>query len=439
MLDPKFLRNNLDEVAAQLARRGFTLDTAKLAGFETERKVIQVKTQELQAQRKSQSKEIGLAKRNGQDASIIMAAVAQVGEELKSAEVRLKQLLDETHAMLMSIPNVPHESTPDGKDENDNVEIRRWGDCPTFDFDIKDHVDLGVELGQGWNAKGGLMDFETGAKLSGARFSTLKGPLARMHRALIQLMLNTHTEEHGYSENYVPYLVRPDALRGTGQLPKFKEDLFAIEADQDDIEDDKQLFLIPTAEVPVTNMVRESILEEKELPLRLTAHTPCFRSEAGAYGKDVRGLIRQHQFEKVELVQIVKPQDSSDALDELLGHAEKILQMLKLPYRVVALCAGDIGFSATKTYDIEVWVPAQETYREISSCSNFSDFQARRMLARWRNKETGKPELVHTVNGSGLAVGRTLVAIMENYQQSDGSIKVPDVLIPYMGGMDVIR
>ena len=439
MLDPKFLRNNLDEVAAQLARRGFTLDTAKLAGFEAERKVIQVKTQELQAQRKSQSKEIGLAKRNGQDASDIMAAVAQVGEELKSAEVRLKQLLDETHAMLMSIPNVPHETTPDGKDENDNVEIRRWGDCPTFDFDIKDHVDLGVELGQGWNAKGGLMDFETGAKLSGARFSTLKGPLARMHRALIQLMLNTHTEEHGYSENYVPYLVRPDALRGTGQLPKFKEDLFAIEADQDDIEDDKQLFLIPTAEVPVTNMVRESILEEKELPLRLTAHTPCFRSEAGAYGKDVRGLIRQHQFEKVELVQIVKSQDSSDALDELLGHAEKILQMLKLPYRVVALCAGDIGFSATKTYDIEVWVPAQETYREISSCSNFGDFQARRMLARWRNKETGKPELVHTVNGSGLAVGRTLVAIMENYQQSDGAIKVPDVLIPYMGGTDVIR
>ncbi|MDX2503001.1 MAG: serine--tRNA ligase [Gammaproteobacteria bacterium] len=439
MLDPKYLRNNLDEVAAQLARRDFTLDTAKLSGFEAERKVIQVKTQELQAQRKSKSKEIGQAKKNGQDASDIMAAVARVGDELKAAESRLKELQDETNAVLMSIPNVPDKSTPDGKDEEDNVEIRKWGDLPFFDFDIKDHVDLGAELGQGWNGKGGLMDFETGAKLSGARFTTLKGSLARLHRALIQLMLDTHTEEHGYSENYVPYLVRPDALTGTGQLPKFKEDLFAIEADQETIEGAKQLHLIPTAEVPVTNMVRESILEEKELPLRLTAHTPCFRSEAGAYGKDVRGLIRQHQFEKVELVQIVKPQDSMKALEELLGHAEKILQKLKLPYRVLALCTGDIGFSATKTYDLEVWVPAQETYREISSCSNFGDFQARRMMARWRNKETGKPELVHTINGSGLAVGRTLVAIMENYQQADGSIKVPEALLPYMGGTDVIR
>ncbi len=439
MLDAKYLRNNLDEVAVKLARRGFTLDTDKLTDLEAERKVLQARTQELQAQRKSKSKEIGQAKKNGQDASEILAAVAQFSDELKAAEVRLKELQDETNSILMTIPNVPHETTPDGKDEDENVELRRWGEHPSFDFEVKDHVDLGAQLGDGWNAKGGLMDFETAAKLSGARFSTLKGSLARMHRALIQLMLNTHTEEHGYSENYVPYLVRPDALRGTGQLPKFKEDLFAIETDDESIEGDKQLHLIPTAEVPVTNMVRESILDEGELPLRLTAHTPCFRSEAGAYGKDVRGLIRQHQFEKVELVQIVKPEESLAALEELLGHAEKILQLLKLPYRVVALCTGDIGFSATKTFDIEVWVPAQETYREISSCSLFGDFQARRMLARWRNKATDKPELVHTVNGSGLAVGRTLVAIVENYQQEDGSIKVPEILVPYMGGMEVIR
>ncbi len=439
MLDPKFLRNNLDEMAEKLARRGFILDKKTLSDFEDERKILQARTQELQAERKNKSKEIGLAKKNGEDVSGILAAVAQFSDELKAAETRLKSLLEETNAFLMTIPNVPHESTPDGQDENDNVELRLWGEIPKFDFDVKDHVDLGAALGDGWNSKGGLMDFENAANLSGARFNVLKGPMARMHRALIQLMLNTHTEEHGYSENYVPYLVRPDALRGTGQLPKFKEDLFAIEADEESVNDNKQLFLIPTAEVPVTNMVRESILNESELPLRLTAHTPCFRSEAGAYGKDVRGLIRQHQFEKVELVQIVKPEESLKALDELLGHAEKILQLLKLPYRVVSLCTGDIGFSATKTFDIEVWVPAQQTYREISSCSNFADFQARRMLARWRNKETGKPELVHTVNGSGLAVGRTLVAIVENYQQADGSIKVPDVLIPYMGGMDVIH
>ena len=439
MLDAKYLRNNLDEAAQQLARRGFTLDIEKLAELESERKVIQAKTQDLQAFRKAKSKQIGMAKKNGEDASEILAAVASVGDELKTMEARVKELLVETNALLMRIPNIPHESTPDGKNEDENVEIRKWGELPVFDFAIKDHVDLGVELGSGWNAKGGLMDFETGAKLSGARFTTLKGPLARMHRALIQLMLNTHTEEHAYSENYVPYLVRPDALRGTGQLPKFKQDLFAIEASEEDIADNKQLHLIPTAEVPVTNMVSDSILDEKDLPLRLTAHTPCFRSEAGAYGKDVRGLIRQHQFEKVELVQIAKPEQSMDALDELLGHAEKILQLLNLPYRVVALCTGDIGFSACKTYDIEVWVPAQETYREISSCSLFGDFQARRMLARYRNKETGKAELVHTINGSGLAVGRTLVAIMENYQQADGSIKIPDVLIPYMGGLETIK
>ena len=439
MLDPKLLRTHLQVIAAQLARRGFQLDTDKLADLEAQRKVIQVKTQELQAERKARSKEIGMAKKNGEDVSEILAAVARTGDQLKAMEQQLKQLQDETHDILMRIPNVPHETTPDGKDENDNVELRSWGEIPQFDFEIKDHVDLGAALGTGWNGKGGLMDFETAAKLSGSRFSTLKGPLARMHRALIQLMLDTHTEQHGYSETYVPYLVRPDALRGTGQLPKFKEDLFAVDGDEETLAADKQLHLIPTAEVPVTNMVRESILEESELPLRLTAHTPCFRSEAGAYGKDVRGLIRQHQFEKVEMVQIVKPEDSMQALEELLRHAEVILQKLKLPYRVVALCAGDIGFSATKTYDLEVWVPAQKTYREISSCSNFGDFQARRMLARWRNKATGKPELVHTINGSGLAVGRTLVAIMENYQQADGSIKVPEVLAPYMGGVDIIR
>lgn len=438
MLDAKFLRNNLQQAATQLARRGFELDTDKLAELEAERKVTQAKTQELQAFRKSKSKEIGQAKKKGEDVGEILAAVAAVGDELKTMEARVKELLETTNEILMNIPNIPHQSTPDGKNEDDNVEIRKWGELPSFDYEIKDHVDLGAQLGEGWNAKGGLMDFETGAKLSGARFTTLKGPLARMQRALIQLMLNTHTEEHAYSENYVPYLVRPDALRGTGQLPKFKEDLFSIEADEEDIADNKQLHLIPTAEVPVTNMVRESILDENELPLRLTAHTPCFRSEAGAYGKDVRGLIRQHQFEKVELVQIVKPEDSLQALEELLLHAEKILQLLELPYRVVSLCSGDIGFSASKTYDIEVWVPAQQTYREISSCSLFGDFQARRMLARYRNKATGKPELVHTINGSGLAVGRTLVAIMENYQNADGSIKVPEVLIPYMGGMEVI-
>ena len=431
MLDPKLLRNNLQEVALQLARRGYTLETDKLAELEAERKVIQVKTQELQAERKSQSKAIGMAKKNAQDASEAMAAVARVGDELKTMESRLKVILDETHAIQMTIPNMPHETTPDGKDETENVILRSWGEPPVFDFTTKDHVDLGAQLGSGWSAKGGLMDFETAAKLSGARFSSLKGSLARMHRALIQLMLDTHTQHHGYTETYVPYLVKPDALRGTGQLPKFKEELFAIDGEQ-------EFHLIPTAEVPVTNMVRESILDEAELPLRLTAHTPCYRSEAGAYGKDVRGLIRQHQFEKVEMVQIVKPEESLQALNELLGHAEKILQLLELPYQVVELCSGDIGFSAAKTYDLEVWLPAQETYREISSCSNFSDFQARRMQARWRNSETGKPELVHTINGSGLAVGRTLVAIMENYQQADGSIKVPEALKPYMDGLEFI-
>ncbi len=431
MLDPKLLRSNLDEVAKQLARRGYTLDTDKLVKLEAERKVIQVKTQELQAQRKSKSRAIGIAKKNAQDASEAMATVARVGEELKAMESRLKVIQDQTSAIQMMIPNLPHETTPDGKDETENVVLRNWGEKPVFDFEIKDHVDLGARLGEGWNRNGGLMDFETAAKLSGARFSTLKGALARMHRALIQLMLDTHTQNHGYSENYVPYLVKPEALRGTGQLPKFKQELFAIEGEQ-------EFHLIPTAEVPLTNMVRESILNETELPLRLTAHTPCFRSEAGAYGKDVRGLIRQHQFEKVEMVQIVKPDKSIQALYELLDHAEKILQLLELPYQVVELCSGDIGFSATKTFDLEVWLPAQEIYREISSCSSFSDFQARRMQARWRNSETGKPELVHTINGSGLAVGRTLVAIMENYQQADGSIKIPAVLLPYMGGLETI-
>jgi len=436
MLDPKILRNNLSHITAQLARRGYTLDTEKFQSMEARRKELQVKTENLQSDRNKFSKAIGQAKAKGEDASEIMASVGRIGGELKQTEAELKALQEELNIWIMGIPNVPHESIPDGKNEDDNKEIRIWGDIPQFSFEVKDHVDLGAKLGQGWNKKGGLMDFEAAAKISGARFSVLKGPLARLHRALIQLMLDTHTTEHGYSENYVPYLVKDDALLGTGQLPKFAEDLFAVSNGDSG---EQEFRLIPTAEVPVTNLVRESILDAEELPLRITAHTPCFRSEAGAYGKDVRGLIRQHQFEKVELVQICAPHQSMDALEELTGHAEKILQILDLPYRVVELCTGDIGFSSTKTYDLEVWMPGQDTYREISSCSCFTDFQARRMKARWRNPETGKPELVHTLNGSGLAVGRTLVAIMENYQQADGTIKVPEALMPYMGGLSLIE
>ncbi|MBF0265622.1 MAG: serine--tRNA ligase [Gammaproteobacteria bacterium] len=436
MLDIKLLRNNLDEVVTQLQRRGYQLDTEAFIKLEEQRKQLQIDTQELQNQRKIASKAIGIAKSKGEDASEALVAVAKVSESLKENEANLKQLLDEINQWLMGIPNIPHESVPQGSNEDDNVVIRTWGEPNAFVFDVKDHADLGEQMGDGWNALGGLMDFESAAKLSGSRFSVLKGSLARLHRALIQFMLDQHTTKHGYSENYVPFLVKDPALQGTGQLPKFAEDLFAVSNGESG---EQEFHLIPTAEVPVTNLVRESIIEDQFLPLKLTAHTPCFRSEAGSYGRDVRGLIRQHQFEKVELVQIVKPEDSLTALEELTSHAEAILQALDLPYQVVDLCAGDIGFSSQKTYDLEVWLPSQQKYREISSCSNFGDFQARRMMARWRNPETGKPELVHTLNGSGLAVGRTLVAIMENYQNEDGSITVPEALRGYMGGLDTIN
>jgi seryl-tRNA synthetase len=423
MLDPKLLRSDIKLVAAQLERRGYTLDTGALQSLDERRRDIQVATQQLQAERNSRSKGIGKAKAAGEDIAPLLQEVEGLGDQLKAKEEELVTLQAELHAMLMGIPNLPHDSVPDGSGEDDNREIRRWGDLPEFDFEPRDHVDLGEQLG--------LLDFETAAKLTGSRFSVIQGPLARLHRALIQFMLDTHTRRHGYRELYVPYLVNADSLRGTGQLPKFEADLFKTGSDPD-------YYLIPTAEVPVTNLVRDVIVEAADMPLRYTAHTPCFRSEAGSYGKDTRGMIRQHQFEKVEMVQMVRPQDSYAALEELTGHAEAILQALELPYRVVVLCSGDIGFSAAKTYDLEVWLPGQQKYREISSCSNFEAFQARRMQARWRNPETGKPELLHTLNGSGLAVGRTLVAIMENFQQADGSIRVPDVLQGYMGDVAVI-
>jgi len=423
MLDPKLLRSDISQVAAQLARRGFTLDTGTLQSLDERRREIQTATQQLQAERNSRSKGIGKAKAAGEDIAPLLQEVEGLGDQLKAREEELVTLQAELNAMLMGIPNLPHDSVPEGSGEDDNREIRRWGTLPEFDFEPRDHVDLGEQLG--------LLDFETAAKLTGSRFSVIQGPLARLHRALIQFMLDTHTRRHGYRELYVPYLVNADSLRGTGQLPKFEEDLFKTGSDPD-------YYLIPTAEVPVTNLVRDVIVEAADMPLRYTAHTPCFRSEAGSYGKDTRGMIRQHQFEKVEMVQMVRPQDSYAALEELTGHAEAILQALELPYRVVVLCTGDIGFSAAKTYDLEVWLPGQQKYREISSCSNFEAFQARRMQARWRNPETGKPELLHTLNGSGLAVGRTLVAIMENFQQADGSIRVPDVLQGYMGDVAII-
>ncbi len=420
MLDPRLFRSDLEETAQQLARRGFQLDSAAISALEAERKTLQVQTQELQNERNQRSKAIGKAKASGEDIQPLLDAVADLGDRLKDAETRLAALQEELNAILLGVPNIPDASVPDGKDENDNVEVRKWGEPRQFDFEPQDHVDVGQRLGG--------LDFDTAAKLTGSRFAVMTGPLARMHRALIQLMLDLHTSEHGYRESYVPYMVNADSLRGTGQLPKFEEDLFGLTGEHG-------YYLIPTAEVPVTNMVRDEIIEAERLPLRFAAHTPCFRSEAGSYGKDTRGMIRQHQFEKVELVQIVHPEKSFEALEELTGHAEKVLQMLGLPYRVMNLCAGDIGFSSCKTYDLEVWLPGQGKYREISSCSNFRDFQARRMQARWRNPETKKPELVHTINGSGLAVGRTLVAILENYQQADGSVSVPDVLQPYMGGL----
>jgi seryl-tRNA synthetase len=423
MLDIQTLRNDLAAVAARLATRGYALDTVKFEQLEAERKTIQTRTQELQAKRNASSKLIGQAKAKGEDAAAIMAEVGALGEELKQLEVKLPQVLAEMEAFLAVIPNVPHESVPVGKSEADNAEVRRVGDIPQFGFAVQDHVSIGEGLGG--------LDFETAAKISGARFMLLKGPMARLHRALAQFMLDTHTEQHGYTETYVPYMVNAASMRGTGQLPKFEEDLFKVPRQMG--EGEENFYLIPTAEVPVTNMVRDEIVALEKLPMKFVAHTPCFRSEAGSYGRDTRGMIRQHQFDKVELVQMVRPEDSYAALEQLLGHAETILQKLGLPYRVVKLCTGDMGFSAATTYDIEVWLPAQNTYREISSCSNFEAFQARRMQARFRNS-AGKPELLHTLNGSGLAVGRTLVAILENYQQADGSVRIPEVLRPYMGG-----
>ena len=423
MLDPKLLRNELDEVAAKLKIRGYELDVSAIEQLEERRKSLQVETENLQAERKRKSKEIGIAKAKGEDASAIFAEVESFGAKLTECEQQLNELQAQIRELQMGIPNIPHESVPEGQDEEDNIEVRKWGEPASFDFEPLDHVDLGEKVGG--------MDFETAAKISGSRFSLMYGPLARMHRALIQLMLDTHTQDHGYTEAYVPFLVNPDSLKGTGQLPKFEEDLYKIRGD-------RELYLIPTAEVPVTNIARDEILAEDDLPVKFTSHTPCFRSEAGSGGRDVRGMIRQHQFEKVEMVQLVKPEESYQALEDLTGHAEKILQKLELPYRVVVLCGGDIGFSAAKTYDIEVWLPGQGKYREISSCSNFEDFQARRMQARFRPSGSKKPELLHTLNGSGLAVGRCLVAIMENYQQADGSIRVPAALQGYMNGLEVI-
>ncbi|MET0025535.1 MAG: serine--tRNA ligase [Sedimenticola sp.] len=423
MLDPRLLRNELENTAQQLARRNVQLDVSLIASLEAKRKALQVSAQELQNERNSRSKGIGKAKAAGEDIQPLLAEVADLGDKLKAAQDELNDVQAQLRDITLGIPNIPHESVPQGSDEEDNREERRWGEPAAFDFEPKDHVDLGVD--------GGWLDFEAAAKITGSRFVTLNGALARMQRALAQFMLDTHTAEHGYTETYVPFMVNADSLQGTGQLPKFEEDLFKLSGEL-------PYYLIPTAEVPVTNLVRDEILEEENMPRRWVAQTPCFRSEAGSYGKDTRGMIRQHQFEKVEMVQVVRPDESYQALEELTGHAEAILQKLGLPYRVVTLCTGDLGFSAAKTYDLEVWLPGQSAYREISSCSNFEDFQARRLQARWRNPETGKPELAHTLNGSGLAVGRTLVAVMENYQQADGSIRVPDVLQPYMGGMEVL-
>jgi seryl-tRNA synthetase len=423
MLDPRLIRNELEATAKQLARRGVQLDREQIASLEARRKELQVAAEQLQSERNSRSKSIGKAKAAGEDIQPLLDEVADLGDKLKQAQDDLNAVQAELQQIILGIPNIPAPDVPEGNDEEDNREERRWGTPPEFSFEPKDHVDLGVALG---------MNFESAAKLTGSRFVTLQGKMARLQRALTQFMLNTHSKEHGYTEIYVPYMVNADSLQGTGQLPKFEEDLFKLKGEM-------EYYLIPTAEVPVTNMVRDEIIEDSDMPMRWVAHTPCFRSEAGSYGKDTRGMIRQHQFEKVEMVQIVRPEESEQALEELTAHAETILQKLELPYRVVTLCTGDLGFSSTKTYDLEVWLPGQNAYREISSCSNFGDFQARRMQARWRNPETGKPELVHTINGSGLAVGRTLVALVENYQQEDGSIKVPDVLRHYMGGLEIIE
>ena len=423
MLDPRLFRTDLDFVKEQLIRRSFNFNPESYLELEARRKEVQVKTQELQNERNSRSKAIGQAKAKGVDVQPLLDQVQFLGDSLKSAETELSAIQVEMELLMEGIPNILDQTVPEGKSEEFNVEISRWGDIPVFDFEAKDHVDLGVKL----NA----IDFELGAKIASSRFVVLTGPLARLQRAIIQLMMDIHTDEHGYAETYVPYLVNVDSLRGTGQLPKFEADLFKAS-------DDPVLYLIPTAEVPVTNRVRDVIIEAKDLPLKYVCHSPCFRSEAGAYGRDVRGMIRQHQFEKVELVQIVKPEDSLKVHEELTNHAENILKKLNLPYRKMLLCAGDTGFSSSKTYDLEVWLPGQGNYREISSCSNFKDFQARRLQARWRNPETGKPELVHTLNGSGLAAGRTLIAVMENYQDAQGRVRIPEALIPYMGGLKII-
>ncbi|WP_119157130.1 serine--tRNA ligase [Caldimonas tepidiphila] len=430
MLDITLLRKDLDGVVARLDQRKNPqpfLDVERFRALEGERKTIQTRTEELQAKRNSLSKQIGMLKAKQQDTSAVMAEVGGIGDELKASAERLEVIQAELSAMLMSVPNLPHESVPVGADESGNVELRRWGTPKTFDFAPRDHVDLGEALG---------LDFETGARLSGARFTFMKGPIARLHRALAQFMLDVQTGEHGYTECYTPYIVNREVLEGTGQLPKFKEDVFWVSRGGDDSHPEQ--YLISTSEISLTNSVREQILAADQLPLKLTAHSPCFRSEAGSAGRDTRGMIRQHQFDKVEMVQITHPEKSYEALEEMLGHAEAVLQKLGLPYRVVTLCTGDMGFGATKTYDLEVWLPAQDTYREISSVSNCEAFQARRMQARFRNAQ-GKPELVHTLNGSGLAVGRALVAVLENGQRADGSIELPEVLWPYMGGVKVLE
>jgi seryl-tRNA synthetase len=430
MLDVRELRRDAEQVAAALSKRGYQLDLDAFRSLDAERKEADVRSQELQAKRKQASKEVGELIKGGME---VEAAKAKVAETLKAIDAELdeqvhraRQINEQLTEFLMGVPNAPHDSVPEGDDEDDNIQVRTWGEPRKLAFQPADHVDVAAKLA------GGALDFELAAKLSGARFAVMTGQVARLHRALVDFMLDTHTSEHGYREVYVPYLVGPEALRGTGQLPKFEEDLFKVRGE-------RELYLIPTAEVPVTNLAADEILDAEQLPARYVCHTPCFRSEAGSHGKDTRGMIRQHQFEKVELVQMVRPQDSEQVLEELTGHAETILQKLGLAYRVVILCGGDLGFSATKTYDLEVWLPSQNTYREISSCSNFTDFQARRMQARWRNPDTGKPELLHTLNGSGLAVGRALVAILENYQNEDGSVTVPEALRPYMRGLETLE
>ncbi len=423
MIDPKLLRQSAKEVAENLARRGHVFDADAYLALDEQRKTLQVDVEALRNERNVSAKSIGKAKASGEDVEPLLAAVKDLGDRLNISEAKLHDVQAAVQSIELGLPNLLQDDVPNGKDDAENVEVRRWGDIPEFDFEPQDHVDLGTSLG--------MLDFDAASRVSGSRFTVMRGPLARMQRALIQFMLDVHTSDNGYEETYVPYLVKSDALQGTGQLPKFEADLFKIEGES-------PYYLIPTAEVPLTNLARESILEAAELPRRLCAHTPCFRSEAGSYGKDTRGMIRQHQFEKVELVHLVKPDESDEALEELTANAENILQRLELPYRVVTLCSGDVGFSGAKTYDLEVWLPGQQKYREISSCSNCTDFQARRMQARWRNPATGKPELLHTLNGSGVAAGRALIAIMENYQQADGTLRIPDVLQPYMSGAELV-